>query len=545
VEDQIVMISEVRHPPRRRRASYAIPAALLLVVLAVAGVAIAADVSKPALGNDPAALARISLPFGGGTIRTVSVTGGREQKLIPTRLQGDRIWPAGTVPAGEAVHLIVTVKRPGWISWLTGATQQVRLTVTAPYAQLRSHYVTVRPGHALTVHFTTPVRTIAYGPDRSHLQRHVLSQAATSFSLHEPGAAGTFYLAAAPRPWEDAGSSVVSYFPAGTGATAVADPAPGSVIAATSPITLTFSKPVRRALGGTLPPVTPAGAGAWRQISDHAIQFVPSGYGYGLGAHVSIALPSGIRLAGGVAHGSDPSGHWTVPPGSTLRLQQLLAITGYLPFEFKYAAGAQPTPTLSGEVAAAIHAPQGSFQWSFPNVPSALRNQWSPGAAGVVTRGAVMAFENDHGLTPDGVAGPEVWKALIGAALKGQRSSFGYTYVMVSEGSPESIDVWHNGHTVVTGPVNTGVARAATATGVYPVFEHLPVTTMSGTNPDGSHYSDPGIPWVSYFNGGDALHGFIRASYGFPQSDGCVEMPYAQAHRVYPYTPIGTLVDVS
>ena len=41
---------------------------------------------------------------------------------------------------------------------------------------------------------------------------------------------------------------------------------------------------------------------------------------------------------------------------------------------------------------------------------------------------------------------------------------------------------------------------------------------MSGTNPDGSHYIDPGIPDVSYFNGGDALHGFIRASYGFPQS---------------------------
>jgi lipoprotein-anchoring transpeptidase ErfK/SrfK len=68
---------------------------------------------------------------------------------------------------------------------------------------------------------------------------------------------------------------------------------------------------------------------------------------------------------------------------------------------------------------------------------------------------------------------------------------------------------------------------------------------MSGTNPDGSHYSDPGVPWVSYFNGGDALHGFLRASYGSAQSLGCVEMPYDVAHRVYGYTPIGTLVDVT
>ena len=46
---------------------------------------------------------------------------------------------------------------------------------------------------------------------------------------------------------------------------------------------------------------------------------------------------------------------------------------------------------------------------------------------------------------------------------------------------------------------------------------------MSGTNPDGSHYADP-VTWVSYFNGGDALHQFYRSTYGWPQSLGCVEM---------------------
>jgi hypothetical protein len=217
---------------------------------------------------------------------------------------------------------------------------------------------------------------------------------------------------------------------------------------------------------------------------------------------------------------------------------------GYLPVSFRYSGGGVGS-TLADEVQAAIHAPAGSFAWRYPNVPAPLRAAWAPGAGGVITRGAVMAFENSHGMIPDGDPGPQVWKALIQAATRGERSHMGYTYVMVSEGSPESISVWHNGRTVVSGPVNTGVAAAPTAKGVYPVFEHLPVTTMSGTNPDGSHYSDPGIPWVSYFNGGDALHGFIRHSYGFPQSDGCVEMPYGQAARVYPYTPIGTLVDVS
>ena len=91
---------------------------------------------------------------------------------------------------------------------------------------------------------------------------------------------------------------------------------------------------------------------------------------------------------------------------------------------------------------------------------------------------------------------------------------------------------------------NTGVSAAPTALGTFPVYLRFTSQTMSGTEPDGTHYSDPGIPWVSYFNGGDALHGFIRSSYGWPQSLGCVEMPFASAATVWPHTPIGTLVTV-
>jgi lipoprotein-anchoring transpeptidase ErfK/SrfK len=67
---------------------------------------------------------------------------------------------------------------------------------------------------------------------------------------------------------------------------------------------------------------------------------------------------------------------------------------------------------------------------------------------------------------------------------------------------------------------------------------------MSGTNPDGSHYEDPGIKWISYFNGGDALHNFNRSSFGTPQSLGCVELPLAASAEIWKYTPIGTVVTV-
>jgi lipoprotein-anchoring transpeptidase ErfK/SrfK len=138
-----------------------------------------------------------------------------------------------------------------------------------------------------------------------------------------------------------------------------------------------------------------------------------------------------------------------------------------------------------------------------------------------------------------------VWEQLLTDAAAGTADASPYNYVYVSKTIPETVTVYSNGAPVYSTRANTGVAAAPTASGTFPVYQRYRVTTMTGTNPDGSKYSDPGIPWVSYFNGGDALHGFVRGSYGTPQSDGCVEMPPANAAVVYPLTPIGTLVTVS
>jgi len=134
--------------------------------------------------------------------------------------------------------------------------------------------------------------------------------------------------------------------------------------------------------------------------------------------------------------------------------------------------------------------------------------------------------------------------ALIQDAIAGKRLQSGYSYVYVHREVPETVTLWHDGRTILNSPANTGISGAETELGTFPVFEHLPETTMSGTNPDGSHYEDPGIKWVSYFNGGDALHNFDRASFGTPQSLGCVEMPLEASAKIYPYTPIGTLVTI-
>ncbi len=405
---------------------------------------------------------------------------------------------------------------------------------------LATPYLTLHSGAPLRVRFDQPVQMVSYGQPGA-LQRHLLSSPQQTVELPRTGAAGSELIAAAPRTWETAHATAVSWFPAGTShASAVANPAPGSRIEPSTPITLTFSEPVQRALGGHMPPVSPITQGTWHTAGDHTIVFQPEGYGYGLGATVTVPVPAGVELVG--AQGAAAS--WTVPGGSTLRLQQMLSLLGYLPFNFHYSSGSGVGLTAAAQEQAAVNPPAGTFDWRWANVPGALRSMWQSGTYGTMTKGALMAFENNENMTPDGVAGPSVWKALIQATIAGKRSTFGYTFVTVSEGSPETESTWHNGRVVASGPVNTGIPGAATALGVYPVFEHALSVTMSGTNPDGSHYSDPGVPYVSYFNGGDALHGFLRGSYGSAQSLGCVEMPYSEASQVYPYTPIGQLVDV-
>ncbi len=526
-------------PPGR----YILGAVGLLVVGLLAVGALTVSASHASLSADSRAIAKIGLPLGGGQVQSATVVSGPHSRPVPVEIRGGKIWPRGLIGAGQALSLDVVVRRPGWIAWLAGSTETLHLTITAPAASLRTHYLTVASGAPLRLRFRQPIAVFWIG-SAGHLRRHILSSPQSVVTIAHSSEAGTIFVAAAPRLWERARQSMVDWFPAGGTTSAVATPAPGQAIKPDTPITVTFSKPVSSALGSHRPPISPATQGSWHTTDSHTIVFVPRGYGYGLGAKVQLALPSGVRLLGGQQSASSAVGDWKVPAGSTVRLQQMLALLGYLPLRFRY-AGAGVGLTPADQETAAVKPPAGRFTWRYSNTPAALKGFWQAGSYGQVTRGALMAFENDHGLSADGVAGPQVWQALIGAVLHSRGSSFGYTFVSVDVAS-QSLTLWHNGRDVISGtPVNTGIASAPTATGTYPVYEHLPVTTMSGTNPDGSHYSDPGIPDVSYFNGGDALHGFTRAQYGSPQSLGCVEMPFDVAAHVYPYTPIGTLVHVS
>jgi peptidoglycan hydrolase-like protein with peptidoglycan-binding domain len=302
-------------------------------------------------------------------------------------------------------------------------------------------------------------------------------------------------------------------------------------------ITVRFSAPLRA--DSPTPSLSPAVAGNWAIVTPDTFAFIPTSP-LVPSATETVTVPaggSGVTSTDGKKLTQGASAQFTVATGSTLRLQQLLAQLGYLPVSFTPAG-----PVSSPQEAA--QAQEGTFAWRWSE-PAALQSLWTVGTPNQITSGAVMAFESQNGLDTDGIAGPAVWQALLADSAAGKGDPAPYNYVYVSESEPETATVYSNGADVSSTLANTGVAAAATAQGTFPVYLRFRVTTMKGTNPDGSKYVDPGIPWVSYFNGGDALHGFVRGSYGFPQSDGCVEMPPAHAAVVWPLTPIGTLVTVA
>jgi peptidoglycan hydrolase-like protein with peptidoglycan-binding domain len=347
------------------------------------------------------------------------------------------------------------------------------------------------------------------------------------------------------RSWERLPAPVwVSWFAAQSYAQILTQPAATATLAPDQQLRLTFSDSIRSLLGTARPILVPASPGRWLQVDAHTLVFRPNGFGFGLGTTQRVVLPRALHVAGPAGVTVARSLQWSVKPGSTLRLQQLLAQLGYLPLTWQPTDDTVASASPAAQVAAAVSPPQGRFSWTYPNTPLELRALWREGKANKITYGAVMVFEDTHGQPADGVAGPKVWSELMKDAIAGKTHGGGYSYVFVHRNVPQSLNLWHDGAVILTSPGNTGVPAAPTQLGTFPVFEHIPVGTMSGTNPDGTHYKDPGIRWISYFNGGDAIHSFNRSSFGTPQSLGCVELPLAAAAKVWPYTPIGTLVTI-
>jgi hypothetical protein len=532
-------------PPRSRRRRWPFLVALgAVVAAAVAFFGAVVEWSGATLAGDGSALARVEVQTFGGKLESARAV-DPQGHAIKVGVVAGRLTPEQKITPGTQVTVEVVMRRPGWDAWLIGKTRVERLQVDAPVAQVTSKWVTATAGEPVKVAFSQPVTTVAYGDDSK-----TVAGVRTSVGITTPAPAGSVRVAVAARSWESLGPpATVHYFPRMKRPAALITPSPGGKLDPGDQLRITFSQSVRQVLGSktTAPKLTPSIPGHWRKTDVHTLVFTPSGLGAPLGSHVQLTFPHTVAAADATGHGAKTTRtiNWTVPPAQPLRLVQLLADTGYLPVDYKISGGGPKVAhTARAQASAAADPPKGHFAWRYKHTPTELKHQWAPTTTNVITRGAIMMFEDEHHMTTDGVVGPALWKALLADAIAGKRRSAGYSYVFVHRNVPQLMSLWHNGHVIVTSPGNTGIPSAPTDLGTFPVFEHLAVTTMSGTNPDGTKYNDPGIKWVSYFNGGDALHQFNRASFGTPQSLGCVELPGAAAEKIWPYTPIGTLVTI-
>ena len=500
------------------------PGVWVVVFVAVAAVAAFAAavvfLSGASLSEDDTALARVKTELFAGRIASVRAF-APDGTAIPLTVSHGRLTPRSQLEPGETVSVRVVVRRPGWSAWALGKERHERLTMQTPVA----HVVDRWPNSRL-IRFDVPVSAVKVGATR-------IAPTSQTVTIPSTKTAGAVNVAAAARPWEKLGPPVrVTWFPTSARPVVLASPAPGAQLDPLEPIRLTYSQ--RVALEDH-PRLTLRQQGRWVQPDSHTLVFQPRGDGAPFDSDESVRFAKPVDLLGGTT--------WHVAGASFLRLQQLLAQEHYLPLAWT-PADDEVARTKRAQVRAATAPPDGTFDWGYPNTPPELKALWTPGEPNTITRGAVMMYQHDHGLTVDGIAGPDVWHAVIADAIAGKRKPGGYSYVYVHRNVPQLLTLWHNGQIVLTSPGNTGVPAAPTALATWPVFEHIPVGRMQGRNPDGSHYDDPGIRWISYFHGGEALHAFNRASFGTPQSLGCVELPLDQAAKVWPYTPIGTLVTI-
>jgi hypothetical protein len=318
-----------------------------------------------------------------------------------------------------------------------------------------------------------------------------------------------------------------------------------SSVSGAADIKVRFSEPL--AAGSPLPSVKPDIAGTWQGQGTKTLKFVPA-RGFKQLTRVTVRIPggaTGVRSSAGGLLAKTIKMHYKTRAYSTRRLDELLAQLGYLPMTWTPSQGAvnPAAADAGGQLAAAYSPPSGQYTWK-SGYPTTLREFWRAGTtSGLILKGAVMAFESDHGLGIDGTAGPEVWATILKAVAANQSNQHGYTYAIASEASPETLTIWHDGHQVFHSLANTGIPAAPTTIGTAPVYIRYYTQIMRGKNPDGTKYADR-VYYVAYFRAGEAVHYYLRPSYGVPQSLGCVELPLAQARVAWPYLTYGSLVTV-
>ena len=522
-------------------------------LLIAAGIVMAINWPKASLSSSYTSLGKLTTS--GAHQSVLNVAGSVGQQPISVELQDGEVLPTKDISTGVTTTITVTLQRPSWIAWIAGKTQRLTLTSHTPRARLLDPVAIASSGQSVQSEFSNPVSVVAYS-FHSTTKYVKLTKATSHVAI--PGsshsAAGSLQVAAVPDPWETlpAASNMVFFRQTGSTPEAIISPDLNN-LSPEATITITLSRPVTKVFGNKLPTISPTVQGAdpvkgtWSEPTPYTLTFTPTtgdfwpseSFTMTTPASVAVVSPTGARGATGDTLALSGA------PMSMLRLQQVLAQLNYLPVSFT--SSTSVASTEAAQVSALQSPPQGTFNWRW-TMPTQLTSLWSPGNANVITKGAVMAFEDFNSLNYTNGSGwannPLLWPTLIKDVISNNVDPHPYAWIQVQKAPlPETLYLWENGSVVLTSPANTGIAGLKTTNGTFPIYLRFKENYMSGTNPNGTTYHDL-VHWINYFLGSEAVHGFVRAQYGFPQSLGCVELPVPTAAVVFPQVHIGTLVTV-
>jgi L,D-transpeptidase catalytic domain/Putative peptidoglycan binding domain len=314
---------------------------------------------------------------------------------------------------------------------------------------------------------------------------------------------------------------------------------PPTIANGAAPLSVTLTAPVYRT--SPAPMLTPEVAGGWKIVGDSEV-FTPVS-ALEPCADYTLTVWAGTTSTAHAPLGRRQTIHLHVACPPIAGLQQALARLGYLGARFRprYRVHVPSGRQTRREAAAyAYRPPQGALVPDPADAPATQTGQLD-----AVTRGALEVYQADRGLPVTGEPDGATWDSLLYDETVGRRDPRSYTWVRVTERLPETLYLHQGDRVAFTTPVNTGIAGAETALGVFPIYARYVSTTMAGEDPDGTKYDVSDVPWVNYFNGGDAVHGYPREAYGFPQSNGCVELPIEASRIVYGMLQIGDIVEVT
>jgi hypothetical protein len=109
----------------------------------------------------------------------------------------------------------------------------------------------------------------------------------------------------------------------------------------------------------------------------------------------------------------------------------------------------------------------------------------------------------------------------------------------------QTLAVYENNQLVFATLIASGSAPYFTYPGIFEIFEKEELTRMRWLTDPSDAYNLESVPWTMYFDESRAFHGaYWRASLGYPQSHGCVNMAVGDSHWLFNWADVGDHVYV-